>query len=150
MKLRPDGKPPAGVPLPQRDHCLRVNIIIYLWHKARVDLETGKKNVIFYHIEQSRLSTEQFEGAGARRQPSGKQAIVNHHVNGTRMGRMQIVAHYYEHIPDITEEILPQMSPRGHIYRLRPSPMQMFTQPSAPDIQAPNQAISASAGVITP
>lgn len=41
------------------------------------------------------------------------------------------------------------ISPRGD-YRSRPSPMQMLTQPSAPDIQAPNQANSASGGVITP
>lgn len=91
VKLRPDGKPPASVPLPQRDHCLRVNII-YFGHNAHVlvDLETGKK-ISYFIIEQSRLSTEQFEGASARRQPSGKQAIVNHHVNGTQMGRMQMM-----------------------------------------------------------
>lgn len=35
-------------------------------------------------------------------------------------------------------------------YRSWPSPMQMFTHPSAPDMQAPNQANSASGGVITP
>ena len=61
--------------------------------------------------------------------------------------------HVYERTPEITMENLPRhnmMGRRGAIYRLRPSPMQMFTQPSAPDIQAPNQAISASGGVMTP
>ena len=46
-------------------------------------------------------------------------------------------------------------SPRAGVhrscsYRSRPSPIQMFTHPSAPDMHAPNQANSASAGVTTP
>jgi hypothetical protein len=65
---------------------------------------------------------------------------------------MNMFAHVYEPVPEITMENYPSqnMCRRGANYRLRPSPMQMFTQPSAPDIQAPNQAISASGGVITP
>ena len=89
VKLRLDGKPPPAGVLPQRDHCLCVNII-YFWYKARVDLETGKK-LSYFIIEQSRLSTEQFEGAGARRQPSGKQAIVGVTMStATQMARMQM------------------------------------------------------------
>jgi hypothetical protein len=91
VKLRLDGKPPPTGVLPQRDHCLCVNII-YFWYKARVDLETRKK-LSYFIIEQSRLSTEQFEGAGARRQPSGKQVIVGHHVNGNTDGTDADVAH---------------------------------------------------------
>lgn len=113
VKLRLDGKPPPAGVLPQRDHCLCVNII-YFWYKARVDLETGKKIVIFYHRTISAV-TEQFEGAGARRQPSGKQAIVGspcqrqHGWHGCKCRTC------YERIPEITEELLPQMSPRGHL-----------------------------------
>ena len=118
-------------------------------------LRDQKCHIAYLHQTISAVSTP------FRHRPSSP-PIVSHHVDGHERGvgfgcgRMKDdVAHHYESIPSYCSGghfclSLPHVAVAGTRYRSCPRPTQMFTQPSAPDMQAPNQANSASGGVITP